>query len=77
MIGVRAGFKGSGLGRRLLERVHHHSPEVAGSEGVSLHTEDPGNVPLYEHFGYEVTGRGRVAPELETWTLFRPDPHPS
>lgn len=45
--------------------------------GVSLHTENPGNVALYEHFGYEVTGRGRVAPELEAWILFGPSPRPA
>ena len=36
-------------------------------------TEDAGNVALYEHLGYEVTGHAIVAPELETWNFFRPD----
>jgi hypothetical protein len=37
---------------------------------VSLTTEVPQNVRLYEHFGYEVVGHARVSPELETWGLF-------
>jgi len=44
------------------------------SPGVSLSTEVPGNVPMYEHFGYRVVGSARVAPELTTWVLFRRDP---
>jgi hypothetical protein len=42
------------------------------SAGVLLTTETPGNLPLYEHFGYRILGQARVD-ELTTWTLFRPD----
>ena len=42
-------------------------------EGVTLTTEDPSNVPLYEHFGYQVVGHARVAPGLESWGFFRHD----
>jgi len=73
MIGVRRAGRGLGLGRLLLEHVHDMSRADPRSEGVSLTTEDPANVPLYEHFGYEVIGHARVSPELETWGFFRRD----
>jgi len=73
MIGVLKSHAGSGYGRLLLDAAHglsHSNPE---SVGVSLNTEDEGNVPLYEHFGYEVVGHARVTDELETWVMFRRD----
>lgn len=73
MLGVRPRHQGRGLTRLLLERVHALSRERADSEGVTLTTEDARNVPLYEHFGYRLTGHARIAPELETWGFFRPD----
>lgn len=72
MIGVAAADRGRGLGGRLLDRVHDLSLERPGCEGVSLTTEDPGNLPLYQRFGYEITGHSEVAAGLETWALFRP-----
>jgi GNAT superfamily N-acetyltransferase len=71
MIGVRRDLRGRGLGRVLLDRVHDYSRETPGSMGVSLTTEDANNLPVYERFGYRVTGHARVAPELRTWALFR------
>jgi hypothetical protein len=40
---------------------------------VTLNTEDPNNLKLYEHFGYEILGHVQVSEALETWGLFRPD----
>ena len=71
MIGVRREQQGLKLGRRLLEAVQQISRETPGSQGVSLTTELAGNVRLYEHIGYQVTGHVVVAPGLETWALFR------
>lgn len=71
MIGVRGAHRGTGLSRHLLERVHRLSLETPGSEGVTLTTEHPGNVPYYEHMGYEVVGHAQVGPGLETWGFFR------
>lgn len=68
MIGVRRGHQGRGLARRLLDAVH---AEAAGSRGISLTTELPVNVRLYEHMGYQIRHHQRVA-ELETWGLFWP-----
>jgi len=73
MIGVRKAFQGQGHARRLLDHVHGMSRETEGSQGVSLTTEDPDNVPLYRRLGYEVVGHVRVAEGLETWGFFRRD----
>jgi hypothetical protein len=56
-----------------MEEVHLMSRRRSKSRGVTLTTEDPANVALYEHLGYEVVGHARISPELETWGLFRPD----
>lgn len=71
MIGIRRAHQGRGLSRQLLEEVHAVAGRDAGSSGVSLSTELPRNVGLYEHFGYRVLGHDRVATELETWVMFR------
>jgi len=73
MLGVRRTHAGQGVGRLLLDEVHRLSREHPESTGVSLSTEDPKNVLLYEHCGYEVRFHERVSPALETWILFRPD----
>lgn len=73
MIGVRGRAQGTGLGRLLLDRVHRLSRDTPGSEGVTLTTEDPANVALYEHAGYEIVGHARLAPDVETWSFFRQD----
>jgi len=72
MIGVRATHQGSGLSRALLEHLHALADADADSAGVSLTTELPRNIGLYQYFGYEITGHARVSPELETWSFFRP-----
>jgi GNAT superfamily N-acetyltransferase len=71
MIGVRAAHRGERFGRLLLEAVHAHARGRPGCRGVSLTTETAANVPLYEHFGYEVVAHARVAPDLESWGFFR------
>jgi len=73
MIGVRRVRRGAGLGRRLIDEVHEMSRRDEVSVGVTLTTEDPRNVPMYEHLGYRVVGTAVVAPELTTWGFFRPD----
>lgn len=72
MLGVRGAYRGRGLARRLVDAVHELAADVPGCVGVSLTTEDPGNVPLYEHLGYDVVGRSEIAPGLDTWVMARP-----
>lgn len=73
MIGTRQEARGKGYGRILLEYVHAMSERDPESRGVSLTTEDPANISLYESFGYQITGYARVSAEVETWAFYRPD----
>jgi len=73
VIAVRQASQGRGLGRLLLDYVHDLSRRRPGSQGVTLTTEVASNVHLYEHMGYQVVGQARISPELETWSMFRPD----
>jgi hypothetical protein len=41
------------------------------AQGVSLTTENPDNVPLYQHFGYRIVGTSNVGPGLTTWGFYR------
>jgi len=61
------------MARRALrgEAVQRLAEERPGAEGVTLTTEDSTNLPFYDRMGYEMTGYGRVSPELETWAFFR------
>ena len=70
MIGVRRAHKGTGLGGRLLEKVRALAEAEPGWAGVSLTTENPRNVDLYQRFGYEVVGHAPVATGFETWGMF-------
>jgi GNAT superfamily N-acetyltransferase len=70
MIGVRASHAGRGLARPLLEAVRQLAVDDPASAGVSLTTERPANVKLYEHFDYTVVGHARVTADLETWGMF-------
>ena len=65
-------FQGTGCGRILLEALQARSAREPRSKGVCLETENPRNVPFYEHIGYRVIARNRYA-ALEITTLFRPD----
>lgn len=73
LIGVRREFAGRGLGRRLLNGVHDASARDEASRGVTLNTEDPANVSLYDRFGYQTIRHVRVSDQLETWYMFRAD----
>jgi len=73
MLGVRHSRAGQGIGRILLDEVHRISNDHPDSTGVSLSTEDPKNVLLYQHCGYELRHHERVSEDLETWILFRPN----
>jgi ribosomal protein S18 acetylase RimI-like enzyme len=74
MIGVRSTHAGRGFGGLLLDAVHEMSHSDPESSGVTLTTEDPRNVTLYQRYGYEIVGHIQVAEGLETWGFYRPDP---
>jgi len=69
MIGVRRDRKGRGLGRLLLGAVRDLAEAEPSWSGVSLTTEHPRNVDLYQHFGYEVVGHATWGPH-ETWGMY-------
>lgn len=71
LLGVRSRDRGRGVSRRLLEEVHRYARGHPTAEGVSLTTENPHNVGLYEHFGYQLTGEAPVADGVVTWGMFR------
>jgi len=71
MVGVRRATQGKGLGRAVLEAVHDLSAADSSSTGVSLTTEVESNVPLYQHFGYEVIGSTSVESVFTTWAMYR------
>ena len=71
MIGIRHAHHGQGLARPLLESAIAVTAADANSAGLTLTTETPANVRLYQHFGFEVTGEVDVAAGVKTWGLFR------
>lgn len=71
MIGVRRRWQGMGISRLLIEEVHRRSREDPESAGVSLTTENPRNVSLYRHYGYDLVGQAAVGPGLTTWGFYR------
>jgi ribosomal protein S18 acetylase RimI-like enzyme len=73
MIGVRSSAQGQGLGRMVLDAVHDLSASDPMSMGVTLTTELESNVPLYQHFGYDVLGSARVESAFTTWAMYRRD----
>ena len=73
MIGVCKSYQRTGLAGRLLRHVQELSRLSPPSEGVTLTTEDPRNVPFYQYLGYQVVGEGSISDEIKTWGFFRPN----
>jgi ribosomal protein S18 acetylase RimI-like enzyme len=65
--------QGKGYGRDLLEAIHTLSEQDPQSTGVWLETANPNNIPLYERFGYHITGTRHLSPSIETMMMFRPN----
>jgi GNAT superfamily N-acetyltransferase len=77
MIGVRRDRQRRGLGRVLLDEVHRMAEGTPGVRGVTLTTEDPVNVGIYERLGYVVRARQALVDGITTWGLFRPVTRPA
>lgn len=71
MIAVRPAYMGQGVARPLLDAVRALAEADPGSSGVSLTTENPRNVELYRHFGFEVIAEAEPCPEFKTWGMFQ------
>jgi GNAT superfamily N-acetyltransferase len=72
VLGVHPEHQGKGLARILLDELARMCDEHPDSTGICLNTEDPANVPVYEHMGYRTLGQRRIDDDLETWCMFRP-----
>ena len=56
MLFVSAGFRGAGLGKRLLV----HAMEDLGCRALDVNEQNPQAAGFYEHFGFEVEGRSEL-----------------
>ncbi|UCH66582.1 MAG: GNAT family N-acetyltransferase [Ignavibacterium sp.] len=70
IIGVLQAHQGKGYAKQIIEEVQRLSETHPTSKGVCLCTEDPPNVPLYEHLGYKVISEADVE-DVHTWAMFR------
>ncbi len=70
IIGVLRTHQGKGYAKQIIEEVQQMSETHLSSKGVCLCTEDPPNVPLYEHLGYKVISEADVG-YIHTWAMFR------
>jgi GNAT superfamily N-acetyltransferase len=62
--------QGKGYGRKLIEEIHALSEAHPTSNGVALDTENPRNVPIYQHLGYEITAETQID-DMVVWCMFR------
>jgi len=72
ILGTLPDYRGMGCGKSLLSAISGLSEAHPRSEGVWLETENPGNVELYRHFGYDVIHEFDCA-GIRGWTMFRPN----
>jgi GNAT superfamily N-acetyltransferase len=70
IIGVLQTHQGKGYAKKIIEEVHQMSETHLTSKGICLCTEDPPNVPLYEHIGYKVISEVDVE-DIHSWAMFR------
>lgn len=71
-MGVHPQAQATGHGRAILEAVHTLSEAHPTSIGVGLDTENPANLPFYEHFGYHIVAKTQLE-DVDIWCLFRPN----
>ncbi|MDM7923182.1 MAG: N-acetyltransferase [Pyrinomonadaceae bacterium] len=70
MIGVETHFQGQGIGAMLMR----HALEHVDREGLPAYLEssNPRNIPLYQRFGFEVTGTIQAASAPPLFPMWRP-----
>ena len=71
-LGVHPKFQKQGYARILLDALHSLSEAHLRSTGVYLETVNPQNVPLYQHFGYQLIDQVNIK-GMTTFSLFRPN----
>lgn len=70
IIGIKPTSQGKGLGRIFLEHIYQLVENDAKSIGIGLDTENPANVPFYEHLGYKLLETKSLDP-ITIFCLFR------
>jgi ribosomal protein S18 acetylase RimI-like enzyme len=71
MLGIATAYQGRGFARPLLQAAIDLTRADPASQGLTLTTELEHNVRLYEHFGFQRTGRKRVGDAFDSWGMFR------
>jgi GNAT superfamily N-acetyltransferase len=71
IIAVHPENQAKGCGRAILDHIRELSAKDPSSTGVCLATELPGNVSLYQHFGYRIIAETDID-ELHSWCMFLP-----
>jgi ribosomal protein S18 acetylase RimI-like enzyme len=69
-VGVHPDYQGQGYGKKLIEYAHQLSEAHPTSGGTGLDTENPENVSVYKHLGFEVVETNPIH-GLKMWTMFR------
>ena len=69
-VAVNPSQAGRGFGRDCLENVHRIVEADSNSLGIALDTENPENVPFYEHFNYRLVGVKSMK-SFNIYSLFR------
>ena len=65
-------YQNQGFGKKILGFATQQSESHPISEGIGLDTENPDNLPLYEHLGYQIVETDHIH-GLDMWTMFRPN----
>ncbi len=69
ILGVEPGRQGSGIASALLRPMLERLDQ--GERLAALTCTKARNVPLYEHFGFEVTSEVRITRDLAVWVMQR------
>jgi ribosomal protein S18 acetylase RimI-like enzyme len=70
-LGVAPEFMSMKIGRKMLDTIHNIVDEDSTSIGIGLDTENPDNIPLYEHFDYKHIAT-EVLDGMMIYIMFRP-----
>lgn len=71
-VGVHPRAKGRGHGAALMRAVHAMSSAHPTATGIFLDTENPANLPFYQHLGYAIVGE-TVLDTITLWGMYRPN----
>ena len=70
LLAVYPNSQGKGLAGKLLRPILKKSDKM--NVGVYIETANPKNLPIYEHFGFQVMEELQIQNGLRVWALYRP-----